>query len=139
MRGRNKKRISVLGILIGIMWAASFILIIAGYYERNKETESYAPSADNLLYYVDNQDYSGLRSSVSSARYAGVTEDTHEVYREIFAVSDYVDATAFAYVYEMNNDVEMTQYYYDKCNEAFMNMGDLEFTATEVERAFNRY
>lgn len=138
MRGRRKS--SILGIFMGIIWGISIVMIVFGYNERKSihklEVPEYSLKPETMLDALDNRDYVSFLRDVAFSKEDGFTEDYSEIHSKLFAVADCINSTAFEQVYLAEGELDMFDYYEEKRLNAFEKTGNLEFVIDEVNYAF---
>lgn len=139
MSGQNKNRkISFLGIILGIMWAAIIVFVISGINNYGKY-DDYAPRLGNLANLLERQEFARFHESVGWYKEAGITASESEVHGEMLATADFIDALMGEAAYEKEGDAEMINFYEKKEADAIYGMGDLAFSADQIRKRFLQY
>ena len=139
MSGQNNKRkISILGIVLGIMWAATIIFIVSGI-NRYGSSDDYTPSLSNLANLLERQEFARFHESVGWYKEAGIAYSESEVHGEMYATVDFIDALMGEAAYTAQGDERMADFYEQKKEDAIIEMEDLAFLADQIEKRFLKH
>ena len=114
-------------IVLSLALVLSIIMLIT---EMKYSFTSYNRDADDLWWYVNNGNYVELVTARNSNEAAGVFE-TSEL-SEIYAIADYFEATSLYKVAVFKNDTAGMDKYISAMDEAYMEMGDINYLAEEI-------
>lgn len=114
-------------IVLSLALVLSIIMLIT---EMKYSFTSYNRDADDLWWYVNNGNYVELVTARNSNEAAGVFE-TSEL-SEIYAIADYFEAASLYKVAVFKNDTAGMDKYISAMDEAYMEMGDINYLAEEI-------
>jgi len=114
-------------IVLSLALVLSIIMLIT---EMKYSFTSYNRDADDLWWYVNNGNYVELVTARNSNEAAGVFE-TSEL-SEIYAIADYFEAASLYKVAVFKNDTAGMNKYISAMDEAYMEMGDINYLAEEI-------
>lgn len=114
-------------IALSLALVLSIIMLIT---EMRYSFMSYNRDADDLWWYVNNGNYVELVTARNSNEAAGVFE-TSEL-SEIYAIADYFEAASMYKVAVFKNDSTDMDKYITKMGEAYMEMGDVNYLAEDI-------
>ena len=114
-------------IALSLALVLSIIMLIT---EIRYSFMSYNRNADDLWWYVKNGNYVEVVTARNSNEAAGVFE-TNEL-SEIYAIADYFEAASMYKVAVFRNDTTAMDKYITAMGEAYMEMGDVNYLAEDI-------
>lgn len=124
----------MLAVVLGIVWGIMIVVIGVSVfrifnYDRSMYYSDPTYHSDEILM----KNYGAIYSSMNSLLSSGNDLKGHSEYDELIALHDYVESCAYFRMYTENGETEKALKYYTAMEEAKSRMGDLDFTASEID------
>lgn len=144
MRGKAKTRgkreartvlFYLVVIILGIVLTGMTMLFL---YKVNRRTYSYTTEPNTLLHMLNRGEYAQVWREVQNNRALGETKEKDKDYALPYAVTDYFEAASYYNAYLENGDAEKAGQYKAAMEEAYEDMGELQFLAEEIDEMFQK-
>lgn len=129
---KNKRKKNPFATVMAICWTAILVCLTINLYNIINVDDDYYSDAEYTLDYVEKEKYAELYSRMSSNYGNGLDVEKYSEYKELLAISEYVEAAGQYKMYKDNGMTEYADYYKAKMEKAKEGFGKLDFADEEV-------
>ena len=124
----------VLAVILGIIWGILVVIAIYDVVEIYSYNPIYVSGADYTAKKILSKDYGQIFNTIHNDVGQDFDFESHPEYNELKAIHDYLEAAAQYRMYSENGLTDKANIYKERMDEAKTRLGELEFTAEDMDK-----
>ena len=130
---KNKGK-RVLAVLLGIIWGILVVITVYDVVEIYSYNPFYVSGADYTAKKVVAKDYGSIYYTIHSDVTQDFDFESRPEYNELKAIHDYLEAGAQYRMFAEDGQTEKAARYKERMDEAKTRLGELDFTAKDMDK-----
>ena len=119
---------------MGIIWGILAATFVAQLYSAFNYKPGYYSSATRVVNYVAGKDYGQIYGTLHYDLLDNLDTEKQSEYKEVLAIHDYLEAAAQYKMYHEAGYTELAERHLARMNEAKTRLGELDFTAEDIDK-----